>query len=80
MIELSTFIGPIVSAICAFIGSWLAFTNRLTRVETKLDTIEKKQDKHNDVIERTYKIEERLTYIDHAIDDIKNEIQRYHHS
>lgn len=78
MIELSTFIAPAISALCAFAGSWFAFTNRLTRVETKLDTIEKKQDKHNDVIERTYKIEERLTYIDHAIDDIKQEIHRYH--
>ena len=78
MIELSTFIAPAISALCAFAGAWFAFTNRLTRVETKLDTIEKKQDKHNDVIERTYKIEERLTYIDHAIDDIKKDIHRYH--
>ena len=78
MIELSTFIGPIISALCSFAGCWLAFSTRLTRVETKLDVIEKKQDKHNDVIERTYKIEERLAYIDHSIDDIKKDISRYH--
>lgn len=78
MIDLSVFISPLIAAACAFAGSWFAFSNRLARVETKLDTIEKKQDKHNDVIERTYKIEERLTYIDHAIDDIKNDINRYH--
>ena len=78
MIELSVFIGPAIAALCAFAGSWFAFSTRLAKVETKLDTIEKKQDRHNDVIERTYKIEERLSYIDHAIDDIKTEIHRYH--
>lgn len=78
MLELSDFIAPLFTGIFAFAGGWLAFSTRLTKVETKLDTIEKKQDKHNDVIERTYKIEERLSYIDHAIDDIRQDIARYH--
>ena len=57
MIDISVLVGPVLSALCAFAGSWLAFSTRLTRVETKLETIEAKQDKHNDVIERTYKLE-----------------------
>lgn len=78
MIEPSAFIGPVISAICAFAGSWLAFSTRLARVETKLETIESKQDKHNNVIERVFKVEERLAYIDHAIDDIRNDMNHYH--
>ena len=78
MIELSVFIGPVISAICAFAGSWLAFSTRLARVETKLEAIEAKQDKHNNVIERVFKVEERLSYIDHAIDDIRNDMNHYH--
>lgn len=57
LIDISVLVGPVLSALCAFAGSWLAFSTRLTRVETKLETIEAKQDKHNDVIERTYKLE-----------------------
>ena len=78
MVELSVFIGPVISAICAFAGSWLAFSTRLARVETKLEAIEAKQDKHNNVIERVFKVEERLSYIDHAIDDIRNDMNHYH--
>lgn len=78
MIELADIISPLIAAACAFAGSWYAFSTRLAKVETKLDIIEKKQDKHNDVIERTYKAEERLAYIDHTLDDIKEDIARYH--
>ena len=83
MVELSAFIVPIVSsivvtALCTFAGSWFAFSSRLTRTETKLDAIEKKQDKHNNVIERVFNVETRLSYIDHAIDDIRNDMNHYH--
>lgn len=78
MVELSVFIGPAISAICAFAGSWLAFSTRLAKVETKLDSIEKKQDKHNNVIERVYKLESELEFQGHDIAKMREDMNHYH--
>lgn len=47
----------------------------------RLEQLEKKQDKHNEVIERTYKIEDRLDVIDekikvanHRLDDLEHNV------
>lgn len=79
MIELSAFIGPILSALCAFGGSWLAFSTRLAKVETKVDNLTDSVNKHNQVIERTFKLEERMDGALHSLDEVKKEIDHYHH-
>lgn len=53
-------LSPIVSALLAFAGSYLAFTNRITRLEALIETLTERVEKHNNVIERTYKLEGRL--------------------
>lgn len=80
MIELSAFIGPVISAICAFAGSYLAFSTRLTRVEEKVDGLRDDVNKHNRVIERTYRLEERMDSAIHSLDEVKDEVHRYHHN
>lgn len=80
MIELSSLIGPVFSALCAFAGSWFAFSTRLTRVEEKVDNLATSVNKHNEVIERTFKLEERMDGALHSLDDLKDEVHRYHHS
>lgn len=87
MIEISAFIGPVISAICAFAGSYLAFSTRLTRVEEKVSHLTNKMDdlsenvnKHNKVIERTYRLEERMDSALHSLDEVKDEVHRYHHN
>lgn len=37
----------------------------------RVSALEKKQDKHNNMIERTYKLEGKITEIEHDIKDIK---------
>lgn len=71
MIELSVFIGPAISAICTFAGSWFAFSTRLTRVETKMDALSEDVRKHNGVVERMYKAEAEIQHIE-------QEIHHYH--
>lgn len=80
MIELSAFIGPILSALCAFGGSWLAFSTRLAKVEQKVDNLTASVNKHNGVIERTYRLEERMDSALHSLDDLKGEVHHYHHN
>lgn len=54
-------IGPIASgiigAIISAFGVYVAITNRLTRTETLIEQLSERVDKHNDIIERTYKLE-----------------------
>lgn len=57
-------LSPIVSALLAFAGSYLAFTNRITRLEALIETLTERVEKHNNVIERTYKLEGRLDAIE----------------
>lgn len=82
MIELSlaSFVGPVFSALCAFVGSWIALSTRMTRVEEKVDSLTTSVNKHNEVIERTFKLEERMDGALHSLDDLKDEVHRYHHS
>ena len=54
-------VGPIasgvISAFVAAIGVYVAITNRLTRLETLIDSLREETAKHNQVIERTFKLE-----------------------
>ena len=67
-------IGLIGSAIGTFGG--ILVTNRLTNY--RIEQLEKKVDKHNNLIERTYKLEERISVIEnkesvseHRIEDLE---------
>ena len=79
-LSLSTLIGPAFTAICAFAGSWFAFSTRLAKVEVKVDKLSEGVSKHNEVIERTFKLEERMDGALHSLDDLKDEVHRYHHN
>lgn len=74
----------IISAALALIGSLVGTfggiitTNKLTSY--RIQQLEKKVDKHNNLIERTYKLEQRAAVIDeeikvanHRIDDLEHE-------
>ena len=80
MIELSAFIGPAISAICAFAGSWLAFSNKIAKLEVMVGNLTSEVNKHNKVIERTYRLEERMDSALHSLDEVKDEVHRYHHN
>ena len=69
--------GFVAIAVCIFTQ---ALQNSKTRalIEYRLMELEKKQDKHNDVIERTYKLEEvtalheeKIKVANHRIDDLE---------
>ena len=69
--------GFVAIAVCIFTQ---ALQNSKTRalIEYRLMELEKKQDKHNDVIERTYKLEEvtalheeKIKVANHRIEDLE---------
>ena len=79
-IEKASFITAVGAFITALIGSWdaaIIFVNsKLTAY--RIEQLERKQDKHNAVIERTYKLEEtvalheeKIKVANHRIDDLE---------
>lgn len=74
----------VISAILALVGTLagtfggIVTTSKLTNY--RIEQLERKVDKHNKIIERTYKLEERAAVIDeeikvanHRIDDLEHE-------
>ena len=70
----STVIVSLVSLTGTLIGTFggIMAANRLTTY--RLSQLEKKVEKHNSVMERTYKLEGRMNEAEHDIRDIKNKI------
>lgn len=64
-----------VSAVLAAFGCYVAITNRLTKVETLIETLNKNVEKHNQVVERTAVIERDLETAFMRIDENREEIK-----
>lgn len=58
---MSTLVIPIASAVMSAVlaacGTYVAISNRLSVLETKMDGLSTKVAKHNSVVERTYRLE-----------------------
>lgn len=75
MIELSVIIGPIISAVVTAIitgvSIYVAMSNRLSILETKMDVLSEEVREHNGVVKRMYKAEADIQHIE-------SEIHHYH--
>ena len=67
--------GAVSAALTAF-GCYVALTNRLTKLETMIETLTQTVEKHNQVVERTFKIESDLNTAFHHIDEQRGRISR----
>lgn len=65
-----------ISAVIAAFGVYVAITNRLTKLETMIDELRKDVEKHNSVIERTYKMESDMNTAFKRIDEHRDRIER----
>ena len=59
----------LISLIGTLCGSWAGIRQANKLVTYRIDQLEKKVDKHNQVIERTYKLEKEMAVVQ---EDIKN--------
>lgn len=64
-------IAAIVVGILSFLGTYMANRKSQALIAYRLQQLEKKQDAHNNLIERTYKLEGRMTEAEHDIRDLK---------
>ena len=73
--DITPYIGTIVTVIIAVGSVYAAISPRLARLETMIETLTTTVNKHNNVIERTFKLETEITNIYHRIDDLKEEVK-----
>ena len=69
-----TIIVAIISLFGTVMGSLFGVLASQRLTEHRLKQLEAKQDKHNEVIERTYKLEGAVTELQHDVRDIKQRI------
>lgn len=72
MIE--TIVAALISAFAAIVVSVVQNNKTRALIEYRLKELEKKQDKHNDVIERTYKLEQNVAVMEEQIKNADNRI------
>ena len=75
---MEVFLAPIASgiigAIISAFGVYVAITNRLTRLETLIDQLRDEVEKHNQMVERTYKLETDVANLYHRYDEMKEKL------
>lgn len=62
----------IVSGVCTLLGSGLGVIASSKLTNFRLQELEKKVEKHNSVVERTFKLEGQVTEIFHDIKELKS--------
>lgn len=67
----STIIVALLSLLGTLVGTFGGIVTANKLVTYRLERLEKKQDKHNSVIERTYIIEGQITELQHDVKDLK---------
>lgn len=79
LVDIGAFVAPLVggilSAVCTGVGVYVAISNRLAIVETKLDILDEKQDKHNNLIERMALVEQDDKAQWRRIDEVRGEME-----
>ena len=73
--ELMPLIGPVLTAVITAGGVYAAITNRLTRLETLIEQLRAETEKHNQVMERTFKLESDVTNLYHRYDELRDEMK-----
>ena len=65
----------IISGVCTLLGSCGGVLASQSLTQYRLKQLETKVEKHNSVIERTFKLEGRMNEAEHDLKDLK----QYHH-
>jgi len=62
---------PLISAGAAIVVSAIQNHKTMGLIEYRLKELEKKVDKHNSVIERTYNLESKVAVVEQLLDDLR---------
>ena len=71
------FLTGVASLIASLVGTFGGIITSTKLTNYQINELKKRVDKHNDVIERTYKLEEHCKYVDERIDKLESEVENY---
>lgn len=61
----------IIVAVLSFLGTCICSLTGIKLIKYRIEQLEKKVDKHNTVIEKTYRLEDDIKYIKEEISELK---------
>lgn len=64
-------LSAVITGLFSLAGVYFANRKSSALIAYRLEKLEEKQDKHNNLIERTFKLEGRMTEAEHDIRDLK---------
>ena len=62
----------IIVAVLSLIGTLAGSFGGAQLMKYRIEQLEKKVEKHNSIVERTYLLEEKMKVANHRIDDLEN--------
>ena len=65
------FAAAVLTAVLAFFGTYLSNRKQTILVAYRIEELEKKVNKHNNIIERLYKAEGNITELQHDVAELK---------
>ena len=71
------FLTGIFSLIASLVGTFGGIVTSTKLTNYQINELKKRVDKHNNVIERTYKLEEHNRYVDERITRLENEVKNH---
>ena len=71
------FLTGVASLIARLVGTFAGIITSATLTNYQINELKKRVDKHNNVIERTFKLEEHCKYIDERIEKLDSEVANY---
>ena len=71
------FFSGILSLVASLVGTFGGIITSTKLTNYQINELKKRVDKHNNVIERTYRLEEHSKYIDERIEKLESEVENH---
>ena len=65
----------VLVALCSFAATLLSGLGGYRLIAYRVEQLEKKVEKHNSVVERTYLLEEKIKVANHRIEDLERKVE-----
>ena len=73
--DITPYLGPIVTALVTGGSVYAALVTKLARLETEMVNLRNEVEKHNQLVERTYKVEADVNNLYHRYGELREEIK-----
>lgn len=70
------FLSGIFSLVASLVGTFGGIITSTKLINYQINELKKRVEKHNNVIERTYKLEEHCKYVDERIEKLESEVEK----